>query len=312
MLIRKKHIRNVASYLETLPAGTELRPVVPLSEEHRAKFARIGFSDAPVSGETILPNALGPVSRFNADGRWKVHRDQPKESRYIRTVSWRWRTWKGRDDYEEHEEFRDIFRECYPRTLHEPPGIELIYVDGHDGASIVSPPVVNLEVHHEAIRHQINLLLELFGECELVKADLGHFSSVKVHRLTWKMLPPGEHPWPRVQEHLSGVLKRLSENTRTVILDRQKTILGHGPDEQFVGAGGFSDYIAYVFKAQGIVVLECIRKGNAIYVFGQDWARFSQLTKAEVVNQSLHLERIVHTKGWKERLARILNRRAAA
>lgn len=308
MLIRKKNVRNVAAYLETLPAGAELRPVVALSEEDRQKFARIGFSDAPANGETILPNALGPVSRFNADGKWEIHRDQPKEQRYIRTVSWRWTTWDG----EEHEDFRDIYRECFPRTFREPPGIELTYVDGPDGAYIASPPVVNLEVHHEAIRHQINLLLELFGECELLKADLGHFSSVKVHRLTWKMLPPGEHPWPRVQEHLSGVLRRLSENTRTVILDRQRTIMEHGPDEQFVGAGGFSDYIAYVFKARGIVVLECIRKGNAIYVFGQDWARFSQLTKAEVLNQNLHLDRIVHTEGWKERLARVLNRRAAA
>lgn len=312
MLIRKKHIRNIATYLEALPAGATLRPVVRLSEEHRTKLIRIGFSDAPRDGETVLPNALGTVSRFNADGWWEVHRDQPKEQRYIRTVSWRWRTWKGRHDYEEHEEFRDIYRECYPRTFREPPGIELTYVEGQDGAYVVSPVVVNLEAHHEAIRHQINLLLELFGECELVKAELGHFSSVRVHRLTWKMLPPGEHPWPRVQEHLASVLKRFSENTRTVILDRQRTILEHGPDEQFVGAGGFSDYIAYIFKARGIVVLECIRKGNAIYVFGQDWARFSQLTKAEVVNQSLHLERIVHTEGWKARLTRILNRRAVA
>lgn len=125
------------------------------------------------------------------------------------------------------------------------------------------------------------------------------------------MLPPGEHPWPRVQERLACVLTRFLEDTRAVILDRQRTILAHEPDEQFVGAGGFSDYIAYVFRTRGIVVLECIRKGNAIYVFGQDWARFSKLTKAEIINQNLHLDRIVHIEGWKERLARVLVRRAA-
>lgn len=312
MLICKKNVRNVAAYLEGVPPGANLRPVVHLSDEHRRRLAGIGFSDAPASGETVLPNVLGPASRCNADGRWEVHRDQPKEDRYIRTVSWTWRTWKGRDDYEEHEEFRDIFRECYPRTFHEPPGVELTYVEAHDGAYVVSPALANDEASHEAIRHQVNLLLELFGECELVRADLGRFTAVKLRRLTWTMLPPGEHPWPRLQEHLAGVLKRFSDNTRTVILDRQRTILDHGPDEQFVGMGGFDDYIAYLFRAQGIVVLECVRRGNAIYVFGQDWARFSQLTKAEVLNQSLHLDRIVHIEGWKERLARVLNRRAAA
>lgn len=312
MLIQKTHIRNVAPYLEGIALGAELRPAIELTDRHRHKLVRIGFPERPASGDTILPNGIGPVSRFNADGRWKVHRDRPKEDRYVRTIRWSWKTWRGRNDYEEHEDFKDIYRECYPRTFEAPPGSELTYMEAGGAAYVVATPLRNSEANRETIRHVINLYLETFGECELLKGDLGRFDGIEARRLTWKMLPPGRHPWSRLHSHLSDSLKRYSENTKSVIFDRQKTLLDHGPDEQFIGMGGFSDYIAYVFHDRGLVVLESIRKGNAIYVFGQNWTRFSKLTKAEILNQDLNLARIVHTAGWKERLERLLSDRAAA
>lgn len=138
------------------------------------------------------------------------------------------------------------------------------------------------------------------------------FEDIKVTRVSWKMLPEGSHPWPRLHRHLSDVLKRYSENTKAVIFDRQRTIMAYNPDELFVGTGGFSDYIAYVFASRNLVILECIRKGNAIYVFGRDWDQFTKLTKAEVISAGVHEARIVHTEGWKERLARLLDAREVA
>lgn len=312
MMIRKKRIRSVANYLAGIAVGAELWPVVQLNEGLQKRLSRAGFPGDPKIGDTVLPNAVGPISRFNADGRWKVHRDKPKEERYVRTVRWRWKQWAGGGHQEEHEDFRDIYQRCYPRTHIEPPGVELSYVEQGGDAFIVSPVSRNIEGNYEAICHQINLLLELFGECELVKADLNRYTALKVNRLNWNMLPPGKHPWPKLHAHLKGCLGRLSENTQSVIFDRQKTILDFEPDEQFIGAGGFSDYIAYVFKDRGIVVLESIRKGNAIYIFGENWAQFSRLTKAEVLNKDLHLTRLIHTKGWKTKFARLMDGREAA
>lgn len=312
MIVRKTRIRNLSAYIGGIPIGAEFRPVVELDETSRNKLARIGYSDSPSSGETVLPNGIGPISRFNADGKWQVHREQPKEERYVRTVRWTWKQWAGRGRYEEHEDFRDIYRWCYPRSAVPAPGIELTYLE-HDGkAYVVAPTLRNLDDQNVAMLHAINLFLELFGYCELVKGDLSRFSNILVKRLNWKMLPPGKYPWQCLKSHLGEVLKRTSENTQGVIFDRQETILSFDPDAQFVGTGGFSDYIAYVFKDGGLVVLESIRKGNAIYVFGLNWDRFSRLTKSEIISADLHMARLVHTKGWKTRLARLMDGREAA
>lgn len=52
--------------------------------------------------------------------------------------------------------------------------------------------------------------------------------------------------------------------------------------------GGFNDYLAYVFRAHKVVVLESVRMDNAIYVFGLDWQGVSQLTKAQVLSNKYH------------------------
>jgi hypothetical protein len=59
-------------------------------------------------------------------------------------------------------------------------------------------------------------------------------------------------------------------------------------------------------------VLESVRMDNAIYVFGLEWQGVSQLTKAQVLSNNYHQDRIIHAKGWKGRLARLLAKSAAA
>lgn len=312
MLIQQTRILNVEKHLEALPKGADLRLAVTLTEDNRQKLPKIGFADTPSDGETILPALVGPASRFNAEGKWVIHKDQPKESRYIRTVRWQWKQWSGRDSYEEHEDFRDIWRDCYPREHMPPSAIELTYVAREGWEQVISPVFRNRPEEHEAIGHGINLMLELFGMCELVRTDLQPFSGLRVRKVNWRMLPPGEYPWKRLRDHLDGMLKRQSENTRSVILDRQETMKGHGPDTIYVGVGGFSDYLAYVFKSRDMVVLESVKRDNAIYVFGRDWERVSQLTKGEVLSGQHHKARIIHAKGWKDRLDDLLKDTRAA
>lgn len=251
------------------------------------------------------------MSRFNANGKWEVHRDRPKEPRYIRTVLWRWTQWAGRDK-EEHEGFKDIFRDCYPRDFVDPPAVELTYMERDGERLVVSPELLNDSRSADRNRHTINLLLELFGECETVARDLTRLSPPAIRKVNWHMLPSGRHPWERLRDHLDEALKRRSEDTRRVIMDRQETIRSYGPTDIFIGAGGFDDYLAYVFPARKLVILESVRKDNALYVFGRDWQRVSQLSKAEVLSNRFHLARIVHSDGWKGRLARLMARPAAA
>ena len=312
MLIRKTKIRNTEAYLISLPAGAILRPAVGLDDRQLGQLAQLGFPEPVDSGDTVLPVPIGPVSRFNANGRWIVHRDEPKEERYVRTVSWRWKQWAGGGHTEEREEFRDIYRLCYPRTHVPPPSLELTYIEHGGRRLLVGPALTNEPAAHEAIAHAVNVFLEFTGECELIQDDLSQFSRIETRRVAWRLLPPGAHPWATVSAHLHSVLKRVSPNTRRVIEDRQATIMSHSPSEQYVGLGGFEDYIAYVFRKRDMVVLESIRRDNAIYVFGQEWERFAQLSKREVLLHRHQLARIVHAGDWKERLARLLKDRAAA
>ena len=45
------------------------------------------------------------------------------------------------------------------------------------------------------------------------------------------------------------------------------------------------------------------------YAFSENWKEISKLSKAEILNCELHEERIVHSKGWKNKLQRLLNSR---
>lgn len=311
MEIRKTRIINLENYLGAIPDGRSFRIITNVTERPE-QLARAGFGPVLGGGETVLPTPHGRVSRYNADGRWTVRRDLPKELRYIRTISWRWRQWAGRDQHEEKEEFRDIYRDCYPRELVPPPSVEVTYVEVEELRLIASPVLTRTAQRGEANKHAINLFLELFGVCELVTEDLARYSRLDLRTVNWRMLPPGEYPWEQLRTHLEQMLDRTSENTQRVILDRAAFLRSLNPDQVFVGAGGFGDYVAYLFRVRGIVVLESIRRDNALYVFGDDWQTVSRLTKAEVLSQRRQQARIIHTDGWKDRLQAVVNRSAAA
>ncbi|WP_378948904.1 hypothetical protein [Paracoccus sp. R86501] len=306
-LIRKKKINKIQTYLDPISQGDDLKVSVKLTDPMKAKLNQWGFSHPPVDGETLLPTVRGPATRFNADGRWQIHKDLPKEDRYIRTISWSWTDWQGNH----YEDFKDIHRQCYPRTLISPPGEEIAYIEVAGEAYLVSRAFKNTVAEHKAIRSAANVLLEMCGECEFIQANLAKFPPMKIKRVTWKFLPPGKSPWSTLHAHLSAHLKA-SPSTLKVIFDRQKTIMSYKPDDMYVGEGGFGDYIAYHFKAKGFVVLECVRKGNAIYVFDKNWASFAQLSKGDIIQNGLHKARIVHTDGWKDRLDKLFKLGKAA
>mgnify|MGYP001339474925 CR=1 FL=1 len=307
MRIEQKYAINLERFLQGVPKGGKFRVVTPRSTVTDARLAQISCPSSPSQGDTFLPSILGRVSRVNAEGEWRVLRDQPKEPRYIRTVRWKWTQWVGRGETEEHEDDCDIYRDCYPRDFIEPQAAELTILRNGDDFVLASEVLANTGASHERAKHVINLLLELFGRCEIVATDLKHYRPATERRVNWQMLPPGEYPWDVLHGHLTKMLKGRAESTTTVIFERQANMKTYEPDEIWTGLGGFSDYVAYVFKARKIVVLESVRRDNAIYVFGRDWQTVAQLTKAQVLSGKLHKERIVHSKGWKTRLAKFLS-----
>lgn len=312
MIVNNKRVVNIRNYLTNLPEKSKFRLIADVSLRPEAFLNKIGFSSPISSGDVVLPTPSGSISRFNAEGRWVRDYKSPKENRYIRTIEWSWKQWAGRGHVEEHTEYRDIYRMCYPRDLVPPPSFEIMFIQSDGRKLIASPELTNIVSEDDTNKHILNLFLELFGICEIVTSEMQTISPPVTKNVNWKILPPGKYPWSRLEEHIDAKAGNVSESTKAIIWDRQEHIKSHSPAEVFVGQGGFNDYIAYQFKDKGLVVLESVRHGNAIYIFDSNWKEFSKLTKAQILANNLQLHRIVHSSGWKAKLNRALSSHPSA
>ena len=306
MYLKQKSIRSLKKVLGPLVPRTRFRVVAQVEDLSADALTRAGFDAHPQAGDTILPSVVGSTTRFNAEGREVVRKDLPKEERYITTVEWSWEEWAGRGSTETRTEDRAIFRPCYPRDFIEPPAAEISIVE-HGGAQlVVSEELVNESAQEERIQHIINVFLELFGECEIRHANLQTLTPPNTRKVNWALLPPGQYPWSRVRGHVERILDDKDPRYANPVYRRLETIAAYNPDEVYVGHGGFRTYVAYVFRAKKIAILESVMLNNATYVFGQDWQRLSQMTKAEILRNDLQLDRIIHTNYWAGRISKIL------
>ena len=307
MHIERTKIINADRYLNMLPHRSFFKVISNVEPE---ALTRTGFDANAAVGSTILPSIVGRISRFNASGRYIVRRDLPKEERYIMTREFTRTEWHGQDR-EEVTDLVDIYRLCYPRELVPPPAVELSIVESDGQRLFASPTLQYLPENTEHNKHVINLMLELFGEVEIVLENLDRLTPPTVRRANWVLLPPGEYPWDRIEAHIKRVFRGMAPTVEKAVLARQQAILTYGPSATIVGNAGFSDYIAYVFHDRHLVILESVHYGNALYVLGDNWEAISKLTKAEIIHDGLAEDRIVHTKGWFARLASVMKPKAA-
>lgn len=124
MLIRGRRIRELDRHLRGVAPGVPV--VIGLSQPSRfsRRLIEIGFSPSLEAGERVLPATVGPRTRYNAEGDYLVHKDQPMETAY-RQVEWRWTEFRGRYDTEEMSKIVDVPYQRYPRTFRPPPSVEL-------------------------------------------------------------------------------------------------------------------------------------------------------------------------------------------
>jgi hypothetical protein len=312
MRITKKRIRNLELNLPGIREGVELLLIVPLGEVNTQQLERVGFSSLPRVGERVLPSVLGSVSRFNAEGKILRHRDQPMETCY-RQSEWRYKQWHGRDKVEVTE-YVDVPYKRYPRTLVAPPATEISIVQlPNDEHAIATVGVRRLDLENpDGLRHDINLMLELFSFCEVVSKDLVPTGIAPVISLNWQVLPQGEMPWAVLEPHLKRVLDIKKKGGRSVVAHRLEEINLYKPTFVAVGHGGFTGYVVFGFPNLGIYVLECAIYGNATYVFEGDWKELSKLTKAEILNHRRHKARFIHQSMWEDRIRSLFKEARAA
>jgi len=307
LIIRRKRIRSLRRHLATVPPGSPITLAVQVTDERGVTLEAIGLNTHPAPGDTVLPAALGPVSRFNAEGREVVRRDLPKEQ-VTREALWTWQEWHGKDTVE-RKKIVDIPYWRYPRDFVPPPSVELrCAAVGSGEFYIVVDGDTYTPSNEAALLHRVNLFLELFGEVEILRPDLTPLVSLQLRRLNWEVLPKGRLPWEKLRAALEPILERSKDGNRPVIQARLDMIRSYEPDFHAIGRGGFNGYLVFGFQRLGLYVLESAYYGNATYVLGEDWESLSQLTKAELLNEALHKERVIHrAQSWPIRIRKLLS-----
>lgn len=299
-------IRSTRLIESAVGKGNIVIPGVSNLAQHAQRIAELGFSFPYEAGEAILPAAsYGRSATTNAEGWVEVHRDQKMETAY-RQVIWRW-TMKRGYSYEEASKLVSVPYKRYPRTEHPPLGLEIHITPKTDGSLIATLPPLTVTAENEfALKLSVNLLVEIFGECDLLTEDLDQIIKAEVKRLNWRVLPPGKRSSEEVEDELEEVVQHLPEKVREVVEYRVRFINQFGPDLFAFGTHGFSGYLVFGFQKKGLFLLESIYFGNATYVLGEQWEDIARLSKGEILNNKLHIARIEHRDLWKQQISKIL------
>lgn len=303
MIITGRRIRSIARRLGAVAEGSDI--IIGLTDLDRfgTQLGQFGFPDDPADGDAILPPAsFGPISHYNAEGRDIVHRDQPMETAY-RQSEWRWTEFHGPYDRVEQSRIVDVPYERYPRSFEPPPAVEMIMSTDAAGQRVLTTPSTSfVEANHTSILHTVNLFLEIFGECNIMDEDLQSIHQPNIRRVNWRILPQGRMPWDQLSAELRPVVQREPPGNQPVIQHRLQTVNSHQPDFVAVGQGGFDGYVIFAFPDLHLFVLECVHFGNATYVFGDDWETLSQMSKADILDNDLQQDRLIHREGWENSL----------
>ena len=286
--------------------GKKIRVTLQVRDDNLSLIKKAGFKNL-IAGERILPAKRGRISIMNAEGYIIVHKNQPMIIKY-REMEIRRAQWTGGGDWEMIDDIVDVPYKCYPRTRHAPYNIELTILEKDGIKFVVSDELVFTEENDELVKVTVNLFLELFHECSVVKDDFSDLEShTKIIRLSWEILPKGEYPFEERLKQLQPILNRLKPRNRHVIENRLEILHGYKPDYIAVGINGFSGYTIFAYNKKNLYVFESTQPDNATYIFDGDWERISSMTKKEVLDESLQKARIIHLhKSWYKEIHKLL------
>ncbi len=295
MKVSGNSVRSLSKVLKASGKSRNIRFVVALSNLSEGYLISLGFNEAAIAGDYIIPSSIGKFTEFNANGCVKVRKDLPKEPASVMFYGSS-RDWHGGI----HHSVRTRTMDKYPRENIPAPSENLEIIEVNN-TLLVSSASLNLDDVDESRNiHVTNVMLECFSEFEIFDIDTNELVGPRLRRLQWDILPKGQYPWEKSREIISEVTKSLNEGDRRVIEHRMQVISDKNPDFLAIGRGGFNGYFVYGFTNKSVYVLESIHLDNATYIFDSDWEALSQLTKCEIINSDLPHQRIIHNTKWKQ------------
>lgn len=297
MKIICKRINNPQRYLYALHPGDKFYIAAPLEVEDYPKLRRYG----------LLPDSLAriPIPRkratnVNANGRWNVLKNVPKELRMFEH-DYHIIDWHGNDHYGTCWQTRL----CYRRELIPP--IELAFVI--ESGVLYSPLLQNDEGKMPEIKAAMNIVLEMLGRCEIWTVERAPIVPlVKQNEVPWEILRPGTRLQDDWEKYISKIVERKPKGQQSVIRKRHEHLKQMVPDFCVIGAQNFWGYIVYGFTALNLFVFESNELNNATYVFRGDWETASKLTKTEVLSGHVQEARVYHTEKWYDNIGRVIAR----
>lgn len=293
MKINKKRIRNPKRYLAEFKENEELRVGIKITEENKRKVIEMGFDSKIVIGEIIVPNSSISKSTYeNAEGKCIIRKDLPKEiaERYW---EWSWEDW----GHNVHSDYKYIPYERYPREYLPPKALEFMIVeDNSKNKWIASRKIKNSQENYEDIKLLINMILSIFGECEIVNINMEEpIKTVK--SVKWEILRSGKQTKERIR---NIIREKVSQNRVSMYIRNIDKLIENSDENIAVGTQEFKGYI--VFVCGKYAILESLMPNNATYILDKNWEEISKLTKTEVLNNKLHIDRIYHYLNWEEKI----------
>lgn len=308
MIINKTRINKLETQFKNLDIKEGDNLVVSVSDIRRFdNLNKIGFTEKLELNEQVLPainSGLGKtssVTKHNSEGSYIKRPEWGKETKYYQREFTR-HEWRGRYRTEEVTDICTVPYERICREYIKPPSIELRIVEKEGNKIIIAAKEFRYKKDDEILKHTINLFLELFKECKILNEDLSELTVLadlkNIKRLNWKILPEGEMPWETVEEQLNPILKQIKNTKKPADKARLEHIYSYKPTTVFYGKSGFNGYVGFEFK--DFTILESLLYGNAIYVFDKDCMELTKLTKKEILDDNLHIKRIIHKDGWEK------------
>lgn len=298
MQILKNRIVELSKYITHIEDGESFYIVTSIQDAQQRNLVKVGAFNGWQNYLSILPAQIGPKTKFNKMGKYIALKDQPKElyTYFVKPKYYPNGTY--RKGY-----YRTISR--YQRGKINPPNSHIVCNEISGDKFVVSQQHIKTVENYELIKHEINLFLEIFGNCQIVKNLLDVHNQSNIEYVDWEILPKGEYPWLRNQLAAKRYYKK-SLDKQQAIKDRHDYVEKYNPDKVYIGADSFSNYYVFAFLQKNLYILESSEDGNATYIFNESSEEFSKLTKSELINNNLFTHRFIHNETWYENIDTIL------
>ncbi|MBO9569883.1 MAG: hypothetical protein J7503_13815 [Cellulomonas iranensis] len=250
-------------------------------------------------------------SNYNVNGRVVVRRDLPKAPKTV--GGWEVPNF---GDWKKGSHVHSATIMAYPRETWFAQRLPIV-IDVAERVGDVVP--VGFRVDRvfdrtDLVERDLHLACSLLresvgGHVSVVPTDVSVADWLADQRVTWEFLPRGEATFERVVSRLrvDPSDPRVREaGERFVAIDSMR------PGAVVVGDGEFSRYFGFKFR-EDLVALECLDYGNALYLMYEDWQVLGQRTRIDLLaDENADYDRVVHRKGWQDRLRALLALRGHA